>query len=111
MSRRRPRARSASIADEREAVRLAAELHQVGRLVATAPEDVTVASERIVSAAPSLAAVARLLRAIPDRDAPLGARIVAVAVFAAEHGTDALHKTDFDPALVEAVTGAQPVAV
>jgi diguanylate cyclase (GGDEF)-like protein len=87
--------------DERETVRLAAELHQVGRLVAS--EDVTLASERIVSAAPSLAAVARLLRALTDPDAPLGAQIVAVAAY----GPDAR----FDPAVIEAVTAAQPVSV
>ena len=97
--------------DERETVRLAAELHQVGRLVARAPKDVTLASERIVSAAPSLAAVARLLRALPDPDAPLGAQIVAAAVFAAEHGANALHGARFDPVVVEAVTGAQPAVV
>ena len=89
--------------DEREAVRLAAELHQVGRLVATRPEDVALASERIVSAAPAMASVARLLRALADDDAPIGAQIIAVAV----HGPD----PRFDPAVVEAVLAAQPVLV
>ena len=86
--------------DERESVRLAAELRQVGRLVATRPEDVAVASERIVSAAPALTSVARLLRALDQNNAPVGAQIVAAA---AEHRLD---RSDprFDPAVVEAVT-------
>jgi diguanylate cyclase (GGDEF)-like protein len=82
--------------DERETVRLAAELHQVGRLVATKPADVAIASERIVAAAPSLAAVARLLRALHDDDAPIGAQIIAAAVY----GADAR----LDPAVVAAVS-------
>ncbi len=89
--------------DERETVRLAAELHQVGRLVATKPEEVAIASERIVSAAPALTSVARLLRAIGQPDAPLGAQIVAVAV----HGPD----PRCDQAVVDAVLAAQPSLV
>jgi diguanylate cyclase (GGDEF)-like protein len=89
--------------DERETVRLAAELHQVGRLVATAPADVALASERIVAAAPALAGVAQLLRALPDADAPLGAQIVAVATYGAGAGAD--------PAVVEAVAAARPSLV
>ena len=93
--------------DERETVRLAAELHQVGRLVATRPEDVAVASERIVSAAPALTSVARLLRALNQNDAPVGAQIVAAV---AEHRLD---RSDprFDPAVIEAVLAAQPALV
>lgn len=89
--------------DEREPVRLAAELHQVGRLAATNPADVARASERIVTAAPSLAAVARLLRALRDDDAPVGAQIVAVAALGA--------KPHHDPAVVRAVAAAQPALV
>jgi diguanylate cyclase (GGDEF)-like protein len=89
--------------DEREAVRLAAELHQVGRLVATSNDDVTLATNRIVSAAPALATPARLLRALsePWPDAPLGTRIVAVAAFAVAHPGEPLR--GFDPAVVAAL--------
>ena len=110
-SRRRPRARSASIATS---ARPSGSRPSCTRSAGSSPPRPRTSPWRASGSSPprpSLAAVARLLRAIPDRDAPLGARIVAVAVFAAEHGTDALHKTDFDPAVVEAVTGAQPVAV
>src|SRR5262249_19115253 len=94
--------------DELEVVRHAAELHDVGKVAI--PDDILgkagplteeewsfirrhpVAGERIIAAAPSLGAVARLVRAsherwdgtgYPDRlggdDIPLGARIIAVA--------------------------------
>jgi diguanylate cyclase (GGDEF)-like protein len=90
--------------DEREAVRLAAELHQIGRLAATREDDLALATDRILSAAPALATPARLLRALPEpwQDAPLGARIVAVAAFAvANPGADP--GPHFDPAVVAAL--------
>jgi diguanylate cyclase (GGDEF)-like protein len=89
--------------DEREAIRLAAELHQIGRLAATRDEDVMPATERIVSAAPTLATPARLLRALaePWPDAPLGTRIVAVAAFAAANPGQ--EPRGFDPAVVAAL--------
>jgi diguanylate cyclase (GGDEF)-like protein len=89
--------------DERETVRLAAELHQVGRLVATTRADVAIASRRIVAAAPSLAPVARLLHLLDDDDAPRSAQIVAVAAY----GADTRH----DAAVVAAVAAAQPALV
>jgi diguanylate cyclase (GGDEF)-like protein len=102
--------------DEIETVRLAAELHDVGRMAVA--ERHTTASERIIGAAPALAAVARLVRSssehwdgsgFPDRLAgeaiPFGARIVAVVAAA-----DALSPAElragagtwFDPAVVDA---------
>ncbi len=94
--------------DELETVRLAAELHDVGKVAI--PEEIlgkpgplsdaewvfvrghTLAAERIIGAAPALAAVARLVRSSSERwdgkgypdmlhgqQIPFGARIVAVA--------------------------------
>ena len=97
--------------DERETVRLAAELHQVGRLVATAPEDVAVASERIVSAAPgSRRRCARLLRALTQNRRAAG-RPDRRRAARREHGTGRARDPRFDPAVVEAVLAAQPALV
>ncbi|HET6548447.1 MAG TPA: GGDEF domain-containing protein [Solirubrobacter sp.] len=86
--------------DEREAIRLAAELHEVGTLA----EGGARAGARIVGAAPSLAATARLIGAInePWESIPLGARIVAAAAFTAAHPGAGLDSR-FDPAVAAAL--------
>ena len=105
--------------EERETVRHTTELLQVGRLAA-AGGDATLATDRIVSAAPALTSCGRLLRALDQRwdeageEIPLGARIVAAVAYAAEHGADALHAhagTRFDPTVVDAVAAAQPALI
>ncbi len=86
--------------DEREQVRYAAELHAIGRLA----QD-TMASVRIIAAAPALASVAHLIQLSRGayHDIPLSARIVAVAI-AYDDGAHAedLLRGPFDPAVVEA---------
>jgi two-component system cell cycle response regulator len=82
---------------ERETARLAAELHEAGRLMVpvesgASDRDIALAGERIIAAAPALAHAARVVGTLhehwngsgyPDRlvgeAIPLGARIVAVA--------------------------------
>ena len=96
---------------EREAVRLAAELHEVGRLTlpgsAPGPE-VAAAGARLVGASPAIAHVAPLLAEMysPWASAPLGARIVAVAD-AYDGSAAALRAGDrFDPAVLDALETA-----
>lgn len=69
---------------ERETIRLAAELHEVGRLMLTGtPSDAEIAEAgaRIAAAAPAIAHAAPLIAALhsPWESAPLGARVVAAA--------------------------------
>ena len=120
--------------EERESVRLAAELHDAGRLMlpgdaGVSRRELALAGERIVSAAPALAHTARLIGTSHLRwdeggeSIPLGARIVAVAVAfhelgedpAAGDALDALRADAggrFDPAVVEALAAsAAPVPV
>jgi two-component system cell cycle response regulator len=97
--------------DEREAIRIAAELRGVGALIGR--ENDVLAAARILAASPALAPAAALVRAsrehwdgsgFPDglarHEIPLGARIVAVA--AAAH-PEAGAGTRLDPAVVEAL--------
>ena len=103
---------------ERETVRLAAELHESGRLMLhgtlrVSPREVAAAGERVVGSAPAIAHAAPLIGAMhePWETIPVGARIIAVAdafdALAASHGhTEALaelgRSTQFDPAVVAA---------
>jgi HD-GYP domain-containing protein (c-di-GMP phosphodiesterase class II) len=71
---------------ERETIRLAAELHEAGRLMlqgtsGVSAREVAAAGARVVAAAPAIAHAAPLIDALhePWQVAPLGARIVAVA--------------------------------
>jgi two-component system cell cycle response regulator len=97
--------------DEREAIRIAAELRGLGALAGR--DDDVLAAARILAAAPALARASALVRAsrehwdgsgFPDglarHEIPLGARIVAVA--AAAH-PEAGAGTRLDPAVVEAL--------
>jgi two-component system cell cycle response regulator len=119
--------------EERETIRLAAELHEAGRLMlapgsASSGRDVALAGERIVAAAPALAPAAHILGTLHERwdgtgfpdglageDIPLGARIVAVAdafdtLTADRPAAECLSElqrgagTQFDPAIVAAFT-------
>ena len=93
-------ARSSGLSrDERETVRHAAELLQVGRLAAAARRTSTPRPSASSPPRPRSPSAARLLRALdqrgtrPARTIPLGARIVAAAAFAAEHGADGCTST------------------
>jgi diguanylate cyclase (GGDEF)-like protein len=125
--------------DDRETVRLAAELHEAGRLMlpsGSSPDDVALAGERMIAATPALAPAAHLIGALHERwdgsgfphgrageEIPLGARIVAVAdaletMSADRTPTEALAElqraagTQFDPNVVAAFTAtASPRAV
>jgi two-component system cell cycle response regulator len=117
--------------EERETIRLAAELHEAGRLMlphGSCGRDVALAGERIIAATPALAPAANLVGALhehwdgtgfPDglagEQIPLGTRIVAVAdafetMLADRSPTEALSElqrgagTQFDPAVVAAFT-------
>jgi two-component system, cell cycle response regulator len=84
---------------ERETIRLAAELHEVGRLMLPGtPSDAEIAEAgaRIAAAAPAIAHAAPLIAALhsPWETAPLGARVVAAAD-AHAHGT--LREQRHDP--------------
>jgi diguanylate cyclase (GGDEF)-like protein len=71
---------------ERETIRLAAELHEAGRLMLTgtlgvADREIAAAGARVVASAPAIAHAAPLIASLhePWQAAPLGTRIVAVA--------------------------------
>ena len=110
---------------ERETIRLAAELHEAGRLMlhgtlGSSSREVAAAGERIVGAAPAIAHAAPLIGALhePWQTIPLGARIIAVAdafdsLCAARPHTDALtelqRSSQFDPDVVTAFAASCPV--
>ena len=110
---------------ERETIRLAAELHEAGRLMlhgtlGSSSTEVASAGARIVAAAPAIAHAAPLIGALvePWQTAPLGARVIAAAdAFDTLGGLDALRSSArFDPDVVKALaavceTNAVPFVV